>query len=80
MQCPQCGARTEVNEKRGPFRDRRCTNPACRLDVTTCEQLLTRGEGARLCARTRATQSDEQRESQPPDEAISGAQTDRPIG
>jgi hypothetical protein len=55
MQCPQCGARTEVNEKRGPFRDRRCTNGACGLDFTTREQVMTERETARLCARTRAT-------------------------
>ena len=56
MHCPQCGARTEVNEKRGPFRDRRCTNPACRHDFTTCEQIMTLREHRRLCAKTRASQ------------------------
>ena len=54
MECPQCGARTEVSETRGPFRDRRCTNPACRMDFTTREQIMkARGYG-RNCARTRA--------------------------
>ena len=65
MNCPQCGAATEVNEKRGPFRDRRCTNPACGLGFTTREQFvrprkqeMRPGEHGRLCARTRATQYD----------------------
>jgi hypothetical protein len=65
MNCPQCGAPTEVNEKRGPFRDRRCTNAACRLGFTTREhvvrprkQEMRPGEHGRLCARTRATLSD----------------------
>jgi hypothetical protein len=53
MQCPQCGARTEVNEKRGPFRDRRCTNSACGIDFTTREHVLPQHERSR-CARTRA--------------------------
>jgi hypothetical protein len=51
--CPQCGARTLVSETRGPFRDRRCTNAACRLAFTTSENVLTLRE-RRLCARTRA--------------------------
>jgi len=55
MQCPQCGARTEVCETRGPFRDRRCTNPACRMDFTTREQMMKAHEYGRRCARTRAT-------------------------
>jgi len=55
MFCPQCGARTEVSEKRGIFRDRRCTNAACHLDFTTRENVLTLREHRRLCARTRAT-------------------------
>jgi len=54
MQCPQCGARTEVSETRGPFRDRRCTNPACRMDFTTREQIMKAREYGRNCARTRA--------------------------
>ena len=60
MNCPQCGAATEVNEKRGPFRDRRCTNPSCGLDFTTREQFVRPskyevrpGQHGRLCARTR---------------------------
>ncbi len=63
MRCPQCGARTEVSETRGPFRDRRCTNAACGLDFTTREHIMTPREQVmkprqhgRLCARTRATQ------------------------
>jgi len=63
MECPQCGARTEVSEKRGPFRERRCTNAACLYDFTTREQIMRSGQQAlkpfrrgRLCARTRATQ------------------------
>lgn len=58
MFCPLCGARTEVTEKRGPFRDRRCTNAACRLDFTTRESVMTVRERRRLCARTRATKID----------------------
>jgi hypothetical protein len=56
MFCPLCGARTEVSEKRGPFRDRRCTNAACRLDFTTRENVMMLHEHRRLCARTRAAQ------------------------
>lgn len=64
MQCPQCGTRTEVIEKRGPYRDRRCTNVDCHLGFTTREQIMRprkqsvkpRQHG-RLCARTRATGS-----------------------
>jgi hypothetical protein len=55
MFCPQCGARTEVNEKRGPFRDRRCTNAACNLDFTTREHVMPQRNRGRNCARTRAT-------------------------
>jgi hypothetical protein len=55
MQCPQCGARSKVCETRGPFRDRRCTNPACRMDFTTREQIMKAREYGRNCARTRAT-------------------------
>jgi len=58
MFCPQCGARTFVTETRGPFRDRRCTNAACRLDFTTCENPVTQREHRRLCARTRAAQAE----------------------
>jgi hypothetical protein len=54
--CPMCGSRTEVSEKRGPFRDRRCTNPACRLDFTTREHVMAPREERRKCARTRATE------------------------
>jgi hypothetical protein len=57
MQCPQCGARTEVSKERGPFRDRRCTNAACGIDFTTCEHLVSFREHHRPCARTRATQT-----------------------
>jgi hypothetical protein len=62
MRCPQCGARTEVSETRGPFRDRRCTDAACLLEFTTREHIMTPREQVmkprqhgRLCARTRAT-------------------------
>jgi hypothetical protein len=55
MLCPQCGARTQVSETRGPFRDRRCTNPACRMDFTTREHIMKAREYGRDCARTRAT-------------------------
>ncbi|MGO8816214.1 MAG: hypothetical protein ACLQVG_16370 [Terriglobia bacterium] len=65
MKCPQCGAPTEVSEKRGPFRDRRCTSNACGLSFTTREQVVRPrkqevrpGEHGRLCARTRAIQGD----------------------
>jgi hypothetical protein len=65
MNCPQCGAATEVNEKRGPFRDRHCTNPDCGLGFTTREQFVRPskyevrpGQHGRLCARTRAIQGD----------------------
>jgi hypothetical protein len=54
MQCPECGARTEVTETRGPFRDRRCLNAACRFDYTTREHIIPQRE-SRQCARTRAT-------------------------
>lgn len=53
MLCPLCGARTEVNEKRGPYRDRRCTSANCGHDFTTRENILPVRK-ARLCARTRA--------------------------
>ena len=52
MYCPKCGARTEVSETRGVFRDRRCTNPACGLNFTTRESVITLGDRGRLCART----------------------------
>lgn len=65
MDCPQCGAPTEVSEKRGPFRDRRCTSAVCRLEFTTREhimqprkQVVKPRQHGRLCARTRATQID----------------------
>ena len=54
MFCPQCGARTEVSQKRGPFRDRRCMNAACRHDFTTCENVMTQREHQRLRAKTLA--------------------------
>jgi hypothetical protein len=55
MFCPQCSARTEVTEKRGPFRERRCTNAACNLDFTTREHVMTQRDQGRMCAKTRAT-------------------------
>jgi len=56
MRCPECGTCTEVIEKRGAFRDRRCTNTGCRHDFTTRELVVTSPEHSRQCARTRATQ------------------------
>jgi hypothetical protein len=53
--CPICGARTQVNETRGPFRDRHCTNSVCGLDFTTREEVMTQRGLGRLCARTRHT-------------------------
>jgi hypothetical protein len=55
MFCPQCGAHTEVTEKRTIFRDRRCMSTACGLEFTTRENVLTQHEHRRLCARTRET-------------------------
>jgi hypothetical protein len=55
MRCPRCGSRTEVNETRGEFRDRRCKNANCGLDFTTREQLMSDRAFSRLCARTRDT-------------------------
>jgi hypothetical protein len=55
MLCPCCGARTQVNEKRGPFRDRRCTNAVCGLNFTTREEMMTQRERSRFCAKTRLT-------------------------
>ncbi len=54
MRCPHCGAITEVSEKRGAYRERRCSNPACRSEFTTCENLLTHSEHRRLRARALA--------------------------
>jgi hypothetical protein len=55
MQCPKCGALTHVSEKRGPFRTRRCPNPYCRNDFTTCENIMAHSEdgcvGAKVLAR-----------------------------
>jgi hypothetical protein len=45
-----------VTEKRTIFRDRRCMNIACGLEFTTRENVLTRHQHRRLCARTRETQ------------------------
>jgi hypothetical protein len=56
MFCPYCGARTQVNEKRGPFRDRRCTNVACGLNFTTREEMMIQRERGRFCAKTRFTE------------------------
>ncbi len=55
MFCPCCGARTQVSEKRGPFRDRRCTNAACGLNFTTREEMMIQRERGRFCAKTRFT-------------------------
>jgi len=62
MKCPQCGAPTEVSEKRGPYRQRQCKSSGCDLSFTTTElvvgynkRALMAGERVRLCARTLAT-------------------------
>jgi len=58
MECPYCGAKTEVTETRGPFRDRHCTNRRCGFIFTTREQVMTDqdalapGQHRRQCART----------------------------
>ena len=61
MQCPYCGSRTEVIEKRGAFRDRRCMRPDCRQRFTTREQVMNSlkssvkpREHGGMCARTRS--------------------------
>lgn len=61
MQCPYCGSRTEVTEKRGAFRDRRCMRPDCRQRFTTREQVMNPlkssvkpREHVGMCARTRS--------------------------
>ena len=55
MRCPHCGAATEVTDKRGTFRSRRCTNPACRDEFTTSENLVTHAEHRRVSLRTLAS-------------------------
>ena len=55
MQCPQCGMRTQVIEKRGPFRERRCTNAACGVNFSTRELVLLERGPRRRCAKTRLT-------------------------
>ncbi len=55
MRCPKCGGATEVIEKRGPYRERRCMNRRCRFDFTTCENFLTQDEHHRLRAKTLAS-------------------------
>ena len=57
MRCPKCGALTQVSEKRGPFRTRRCANPACRYDFTTCENVMTDSEHGRRGAKVLARRS-----------------------
>ncbi len=54
MRCPRCGAITEVRQKRGPFRDRHCMNPACAFGFTTCENLTTQNEHRRMRAKALA--------------------------
>ena len=78
MQCPQCGTRTEVIEKRGPYRDRRCKNADCQLGFTTreqimkpCKQIVKPRQHGRLCARTRATVTDAARPSSTTNERAS---------
>jgi len=55
MKCPECGARTEVSEKRGPFRNRHCTNPECRSKFVTCEKPLAENQYHSGCLRTLAS-------------------------
>ena len=57
MRCPKCGAVTEVSEKRGPFRTRRCVNPTCRNDFATCENLMINIGNVRVGAKTLARRS-----------------------
>lgn len=71
MQCPECGARTEVTETRGPFRDRRCLNAACRFDYTTREHIIPQRE-SRQCARTRPSNIRDAGGCRPPQEATFG--------
>ncbi len=59
MRCPKCGAITEVRQKRGPFRDRRCVNPACIFGFTTCENLATQNEHQRINAKALARRCEE---------------------
>jgi hypothetical protein len=54
MRCPKCGAVTEVTEKRGLYRNRRCLNPACRFDFTTCETFVIQEENRRVGAKALA--------------------------
>ena len=53
MKCPKCKSRTTVREKRGPFRDRACTNPECRYAFTSSEFAIPNDSRPRLCAKTR---------------------------
>jgi len=58
MKCPECGANTEVSEKRGAYRTRRCTNPECAAEFVTCETPLA--EHRRVCLRTLASSHEQQ--------------------
>ena len=66
MRCPKCGAVTEVSEKRGPFRTRRCVNPTCRNDFATCENLMINIGNVRVGAKTLASDAPGRRRSSPP--------------
>jgi len=55
MRCPKCGGPTEVTDKRGAFRSRRCTDPVCRLEFKTCENLVAHVDDRRVGLRKLAT-------------------------
>jgi len=57
MRCPQCGAATEVIEKRGPYRDRRCLRSRCGFAFTTCESFVAQDEDRRVGAKALAKRS-----------------------
>jgi hypothetical protein len=57
MRCPKCGGDTEVIEKRGPFRDRRCLRTDCRFDFTTREHFVAQEEDRRVGAKALAKRS-----------------------
>jgi hypothetical protein len=54
MRCPKCGGDTEVVEKRGPFRDRRCLRSRCRFGFTTSENFIVQDEDRHVGAKALA--------------------------
>ena len=64
-----------ITETRRGFSDRRCVNAACRLDFTTREQVMSRRDDNRLCARTRASQIET---SRPPAAGVEAGRTSSP--